>query len=193
MGPLSNTPTNDLLVANDLRDYSLLVKSPALPDAKVFAGGLPAYRTYIQFAIPPRYLDSVVVVRAQLSIWQRPIHGLAEADLATIYPVVVSSTGAVTDFRRAALLAYPAVSFGVAPMVYAPRDSGERIIDLVQLFRQWSADAAVTNRPQTALVLRGANEGRAPGRLAFYGLDAPPALRPRLKLSFLARARFGIP
>jgi hypothetical protein len=193
MGPLSMTPTTDILLANDLRDFSLVVTAPPEPSARLFAGGLPAYRSYIRFDIPKFFLDSVVIVRAQLSIVQRPISAIDDQELATVYPVPVSTTTAVTDLKRAAQLVYPAFSFGIQPLAFAPADSGERLIDMVLLLRQWGLNSASEHPLQTAIVLRGANEGRAPGRLAFYGLDAPPGLRPRLRLSYVARSRFGIP
>jgi hypothetical protein len=193
MGPISVTPANDIFLANDLRDYSLLVTAPPPASGRIVAGGLPATRAFLRLAIPSYYLDSVVIVRAQLSLVQRPLRGFADSDLATVYPVVVSTGPAVTDIRRASQLVYPAFSFGVSALALAPKDSGERLIDMVQLLRVWAAATAVKNRPQTAIVLRGANEGRAPGRLAFFGLDAPPELRPRLRLSYVARSRFGVP
>lgn len=191
--PLSLNPRDDLVSATDLQDFSLVVKAPPAPAERVSAGGLPAYRGYLRFAIPAFYLDSVSIVRAQLELVQRPIHGLAEADLATVYPVVVSAESTVTDLNRAAQLVYAPLSFSIQPLIYAPRDSGDRRVDIVQLVRQWAAQATVTNPIQTAIVLRGANEGRAPGRLAFFGLDAPDALRPKLRISFIARTRFGTP
>lgn len=193
LGPISRTPSNDLITANDLLDYSLLVKAPPPPAERIAAGGLPAYRGYLRFAIPKYYFDSVIVVRAQLSLTQRPVHGANDGDLATIYPVVVSATGAVTDLKRVSQLVYPPLSFLISPLVFAPKDSGERRLDIVNLVRQWAAASKSTSPIQTALVLRGASEGRAPGRLAFFGLDAPQALRPKLTLSFVARSRFGMP
>jgi len=193
MGPLSNSPTTDPLLENDLRDFSLVVKGLPTPTERVTAGGLPSYRAYMRFDIPKYFLDSVVIVRAQLSIVQRPVRGFQDTLLTLIYPVAASSSETVTDIRRAALLVYPALSFGVKGIAYVPSDSGERLIDMVQLFRQWSTNSANKNAPQTALVLRGASEGRQTGRLAFFGIDAPLGLRPRLRISYVARSRFGIP
>ena len=193
MAPLSFTPANDLLAANDLRDYSLLVSVPPPPEERVSAGGLPAGRAYFRFAIPSYFFDSVVVVRAQLVLAQRPVRGFADSALVTVLPVALSTGATVTDLRRAADMVYPPFSFGVASLTFAPRDSGERRIDMVQLFRAWSASAKLKTRPTTSLVLRTASEGLAAGRLAFFGLDAPPSVRPRLVLSYVARSRFGIP
>jgi hypothetical protein len=191
--PISNTPANELLLANDLRDYSLVVKGSPPPTERLAAGGLPAFRAFIRLNIPKRFLDSVVIVRAQLVVVQRPVHGINENDTTVVMPVVVSTTPAVTDVRRAAQLVYPILSFGLSGMVAAPSDSGERRIEMVEVLRQWALTTKLSNAPITAIVLRSANEGLAYGRLAFFGLDAPPALRPKLRLSYVARSRFGIP
>jgi hypothetical protein len=191
--PLSNTPAGELLLANDLRDYSVVAKGMPPPTERIVAGGLPAYRSYLRFNIPRVFLDSVVIVRAQLVLVQRPLRGLDEDSLAVVLPVPVSTTGLVTDIRRVAQLVYPAFSFGLTGLVFAPSDSGERRLEIVGLLRQWSVTAKLENAPQTAIVLRGSDEGQATGRLAFFGLDAAPELRPRLRLSYVARSRFGIP
>jgi hypothetical protein len=191
MGPLSNTPVGDPLAANDLRDFSLVVKGAPRPAERVSAGGLPAYRAYLKLAIPKFYLDSVVIVRAQLVLTPKPI--LGDTDLVTVYPVIPSTSATVTDLSRAAQLVYPAFSFAVQAIARTPKDTAQVKIDMVQLFRQWAASSLAKNPPQTAIVLRGANEGRASGRLAFYGLDGPAEFRPRLRLSYVARSRFGIP
>src|SRR6185503_11877333 len=44
--PLSNTPSGELLLANDLRDYSVVVKGMPPPTERIVAGGLPAYRAF---------------------------------------------------------------------------------------------------------------------------------------------------
>jgi len=194
VAPNSKTPTDNTFAAFDLNDYSVPVKSPPLPAVRLAAGGLPAYRGYLRFVIPSFYLDSVTLVRAQLSIVQRPNRGFGDSELATVYPVITSAGEAVTDIRRAAQFVYPPFTLGLRDLVFAPRDSGERRIELVDLFRQWAAGTNMPQlRSQTAIVLRGANEGRATGRLTFYGLDAPAHLRPKLRLSYIPRTRFGLP
>lgn len=192
--PLSNTPVGEFLLANDLRDYSLVVKGMPPPTTeRIVAGGLPAFRSYLRLDIPKKFLDSVVIVRAQLVLVQRPIRGLDEDSLAVVFPAPVSTTSVVTDIRRVSQLIYPAFSFGLAGFAFAPSDSGERRLELVGLIRQWSLTSKLANAPQTAIVLRGGSEGLSTGRMAFFGLDAPPALRPHLRLSYVARSRFGIP
>jgi hypothetical protein len=188
----SRTPVDDPLAAADLRDYSLQVVVPPVPEG-LSAGGLPAHRGFLRLDLPSYYRDSVVLVRAQLVLVQRPVRGVGDADSVLVFPVAASSSAAVTDLIRVAQLAHPPLAFGIAPIFAAPRDSGERRIDLITLARQWTLDATLADPPLTVLLLRRADEGRGSGRLAFYGLDASPELRPRLHLAFVRRARFGLP
>jgi hypothetical protein len=192
IGLLSLTPRDDLLVANDFRDFSVVLRGTPPPTERLAAGGLPAYRTYLRLAVPSFFLDSVVIVRAQLQLVQRPTESFDGED-ATIFPVVGSAGETVTDIRRAAQLVHPLFSYSVLPLTAAPGDSGVRSIDLVQVFRQWSFESASKNKPVTAIILRSGLEGRGTGRLAFFGLDAAPNLRPRLRLTYVARTRFGLP
>src|SRR6185295_13234123 len=103
---------------------------------------------FLRFNIPKKFLDSVVIVRAQLVLVQRPIHGLDEDSIAIIFPAPVSTTSIVTDVRRAAQLIYPEFSFGLAGLAKAPSDSGERRLELVGLIRQWSLTSKLANAPQ---------------------------------------------
>jgi len=51
-----------------------------------------------------------------------------------------------------------------------------------------------TTRTVRALVLRAPEEGRRAGELNFYSIDAPdPAVRPRLRLTYVPRRGFGLP
>ena len=44
-----------------------------------------------------------------------------------------------------------------------------------------------------ALVLRSAFEGAEIGEIRFFSREAPAALRPRLRLSYIPRTEFGLP
>lgn len=189
----SRTPTDNPLKASDLRDFPLPVVVPPVPEADLTAGGFPATRGFMRVNLPAFYRDSVILVRAQLVLVQRPVRGLADTARTSIFPVAASSSSAVTDLERIAQLAHPPLAFGIGPIFAAPRDSGERRVDIVLLTRQWALDATLPDPPQTIVLLRRADEGRGVGRLAFFGSDAPAELRPRLALAFVRRSRFGLP
>jgi hypothetical protein len=194
VAPISRTPTGDAALAADLADYTIFVRgTEAVDDARLAAGGLPSRRGYLRLVIPSFYLDSVVLVRAQLTLTQRPSGSIDRTVPIAVVPVAVSAGSTVVDIRRAASLVYPALQFGINAIVAAPADSGERRIDLIQLVRQWASVPNRANGPQTSIVLQSLSEGTGPGLLEFYGPDAPEALRPKLRLSFIPRARFGRP
>jgi hypothetical protein len=194
IAPVSRTPVGNPALAFELTDHSIFVRGTETSDAtRLIVGGIPARRTYLRLVVPTFYLDSVVLVRAQLSLYQRSSGGVDRTEPLAISPVAVSATSRIVDISRAASLVFPALQFGIGAIVAAPADSGERRIDLIQLVRQWTAVSARENGPQTALVLQSLNEATAAGYLEFWGPDAPPALRPKLRLSYIPRARFGRP
>jgi hypothetical protein len=143
--------------------------------------------------IPPFYFDSVVLVRATLSLTQRPTGTVFREQDIAVAPVAVSAGPLIVDIRRAASLVYPSLQFGIGAIVAAPADSGVRTIDLIQLVRQWGSVTDRATGPQNAIVLQSLSEGAGAGALEFFGPDAPAALRPKLRLSFIPRARFGRP
>lgn len=194
IAPVSLTPSGDPVLAADLTDYSLFVRgTPTADSTRAIVGGIPSRRAYFRLVIPRFYLDSVVLVRAQLSLTQKPGGTVDRDQLLAVAPVAVSASGRITDLRRSASLVFPTLQFGIAALVAAPADSAERRIDLIQLVREWARVAPGATGPQNAIVIQSLNEGTAAGYLEFYGPDAPPALRPKLRLSYIPRARFGRP
>ncbi len=194
IGPVSRSPATDATLAAELADHTIFVRGTETSDpARLIVGGIPARRTYLRLVVPSYYLDSVVLVRAQLSLFQRSAGTVDRTEPLAIAPVAVSASNRIVDITRAASLVFPALQFGIGAIVAAPADSGERRIDLIQLVRRWTSVTDRENGPQTALVLQSLNEATAAGYLEFYGLDAPPALRPKLRLSYIPRSRFGRP
>ena len=74
---------------------------------------------------------------------------------------------------------------------FAPRDSGTRSIELVNLLRAWRA-VGTTNTTRS-IILRSPQEGHTPGELNFVSTEGPVALRPRLRITYVPRRGFGIP
>jgi len=194
IAPVSRAPTSDATLATDLADYLVVVKGTDPVDGtRLVVGGLPSRRGYMRMVIPPFYFDSVVLVRATLSLTQRPTGTVFREQDIAVAPVAVSAGPLIVDIRRAASLVYPSLQFGIGAIVAAPADSGVRTIDLIQLVRQWGSVTDRATGPQNAIVLQSLSEGAGAGALEFFGPDAPAALRPKLRLSFIPRARFGRP
>lgn len=185
----STTPGAGTL-PNAYREQTVVAHSPRVADGTdLVVGGLPARRTYLRFAVPLRFTDSVDVVRASLILTQKPSAGRDAIDTAvTIRPLAVLATDAVTDLVRASELSTAAV--GLDTVRYNVAASTVRELQVVNLVRAWRALAANTPR---ALVLRSADEGAQSVELRFYSLEAPAGLRPRLRLSYVPRTNFGLP
>ncbi|HEX6966626.1 MAG TPA: hypothetical protein VF166_12570 [Gemmatimonadaceae bacterium] len=177
-----------------LADYTVVVKGTAPPDSTMLAvGGIPGSRTYLRFNLPSSIVDSTTVVRASLQLTQRASPSFLGPDTATIVPLVVRATKDVTDPAKAALLAAPQGFINVPQLTVLPQDSGQRNIEIVQLVRLWRSELIGDN--QRSLVLELGNEGFDPRQVLFYSSNAavPDSLRPRLRLSYIPRASFGLP
>ena len=153
-------------------------------------GGAPAERVFVRFNVPRRLADSTTIVRATLELVQRPARGFAATDTVTVRSQAVTATETITDVRRAANLLAASSLVATDSLRLSPSDSGRRVIAVVQLVRAWRALPEGTQR---AMVLRSALEGVEAGEVRFFSSEAPAALRPRLRLSYIPRTEFGLP
>jgi hypothetical protein len=201
--PSSRTPADQPAAARDLTDYTLiLTNSAALPSDALVAGGLPASRSYLRFDIPRGILDSGTVVRATLLLTQRPAAGADVRDTFSVYPQVVVAGVAVTDIARALEFLGPSPGTpgsgtgGLDPLALdsirlAPGDSGSHALEMVKVLQAWRF------RPDTlaprAIALRSSLEGSSTHEALFFSSDAPPELRPQLRISYVPRIPFGLP
>jgi hypothetical protein len=97
----------------------------------------------------------------------------------------------VTDLRRVLELSAEGVLAGLDGGIrLVPRDSGERLVNLLPLTRTWRTLPA--NVPR-AVAFRIDGEGAQPAELRFHSIEAAAALRPRLRLTYLPRAEFALP
>ncbi len=195
--PSSQTPADDQTIRRSLTSFPLVAAgSPPLPSATLSAGGLPAWRTLMRFAIPAGILDSATIVRATLFLTQRPVPGTALTDSVTLTPVPVKASDAVVDVIQSILLSGNPVAAGgeaqiIQPLRLSPADSGQRLIELESLLSFWRA--STVNRPQRAIVLRVEGEALTPGEVRFHSSEAPASLRPRLRITYIPSLNLGIP
>lgn len=191
--PTSRTPARPLFANADLLDYLVVAAAPNLRAAERFSvGGVPSVRSYLRFNLPLWLTDSSFVVRAQLEFTQDPIYGLDRRDSIVVYPQLAVAGHAVTDLARAASLLAPAGFFITDSIRRAPADSGIVAIEINSLIRQWITVNGVRPIP-SAIVLRAAEEGYSAVGLRFFGLGAAPALRPRIRISYVRNTNFGRP
>jgi hypothetical protein len=64
-------------------------------------------------------------------------------------------------------------------------------IEIINIVRAWRIVG--TSRTPRALVLRVPEEGLRAGEVNFFSMDAPAAVRPRLRLTYVPRRGFGLP
>jgi hypothetical protein len=190
VGAASSTPAVPQVAAG-FRDFSFVARSSRAPSgADLVVGGYTGQRTFIRFVVPRRLTDSTTVVRATLEVVQRPARGVVATDTVTLRTQAVVATDSLVDVRRAATLIAPPGLLALDSVRLAPADSGRRSLSLVALVRAWREFPAGTQR---ALVLRDPFEGLQGGEVRFFSAEAPAALRPRLRLSYIPRTDFGLP
>lgn len=192
--PSSISPPRDLYQQAAFRLFPVVVKGrlPAPPVGRFVVGGLAGARSFLRFDIPPAVLDSVTVIRASLLLTQLPARSTAATkDSVSVYTQPVIASPAITDVFTASTFLGPPGVYGVDSVRFAPRDSGLRSIELVNLLRTWRL-AGTTNATRS-VVLRSPQEGSLPGELDFVSSEGPTALRPRLRITYVPRRGFGIP
>jgi hypothetical protein len=193
ISPLSKTPTIPTVLQAALTDFMvILAGSPPVPAMQFSVGGLPSRRAYLRFDIPSHLLDSSTVVRASLELTQVPSPSARRGDTLTIAPFMVGASSRITDLSRAAQILEVTVDY-FRGSVYSlpPSGSGVRDLEMVNVLRRWSVSKAA-DLPR-AIVLRSVLEGVDPGELRFYSREAPAALRPKLRITYVPGVEFGLP
>jgi hypothetical protein len=153
-------------------------------------GGLPSGRIYFRFDAPKAITDSSQVLRATLLLTQLPERRIGDADSLLIYPLTVKASPDVSDPEKAAgFIGAPGED--ITPFRLDPTDSGQVSVDMVNVVRRWRFYE--TTPTQRALVIAFAQEGESPGSILFASTEADPALRPRLRISYVTRIEVGRP
>ena len=198
----SNSPTTDATIANNIRDYAVIVRgTPPPPPNAISIGGLPASRAYLRFDVPQRLLDSTQIVRATLRLTQLPSPTALPNDSLTIAFWMGTASSRVTDVALASSLHESLVALGdgtvvygsanVRPKTYALTDSAMRTIEVAGLLRNWFK-VAVTDRPH-ALIIQSFTEGTRPLEIRFASIENAAAIRPTLQITYVPRATAGVP
>ena len=161
---------------------------PQVTDPTLLAvGGAPSSRTLLRFELPARIRDSATIVRATLELTTvAPVTGLPTDPARLQARALLSDVGAKSP-------ASPTVgSRGELPPPVDTLEVGTTAVTLeaVRLVELWLGS---TSRP-TALVLSLLPEASSFSRPVFYStLAADPAVRPRLRFSYLLSFPFETP
>jgi hypothetical protein len=92
--------------------------------------------------------------------------------------------------RRAIDLAAEGRLVGVDTALMVPSDSGQKVVNVLALARSWRT---LTKTVPRALALRIGFEGAQPAELRFFSSEASPALRPKLRITYLPKSEFVLP
>jgi len=190
MVPRSVTPP-ETFIASDLADYLVVAKaSPDPPSNVIRVGGMPGRRAYLRFNIPSRILDSSNVVRATLMLTQRPnAFSPTAGDTVAVEQFIVTAGPAVGDLSRALLFLTGLGRPDSSRLVAA--DSGQRDFEMISLVRAWRSTTA--DKTPRALALRSTRESLTPGQIDFFSLEAPLAVRPKLRITYVPQTVTGLP
>ena len=193
------------------------------PPATLAVGGVRGRRALLQFAVPPSILDSATVVRATLELTQAPNRATAERarpfatyvqpGTATTALADTLANGALRDPGRvASFVCVPPENSNFCPTLAtvaltsqfrldsirrAPIDSGAVRLEVASLIRLWQLPN--TSAAARVIVLRaplttgGVFESQQAGELLLYSTEAPVAVRPRLRLTYVTRSSYSLP
>ncbi|MGI9077416.1 MAG: hypothetical protein ACR2G6_08810 [Gemmatimonadaceae bacterium] len=176
-----------------LADYVVVIKSVQPPPTLLVVGGLPATRVYLRFALPGEILDSTTIVRATLVLTQIPSSTVDAADTIVVVPRLVRASGILdSDPGKASLLLADPQAFFLPPSLLVPGGSGTVRFEIVNAVNRWKFEDP--GKLTRALVLQAADEGNGAHSATFYSSEAQdPGVRPRLELTFIPVAGFGLP
>jgi hypothetical protein len=189
--PTTFSPADPEYLRSAYTDFNISVAGNA-PGVNVLrVGGYPAHRVLMRFEVPRHIIDSSVVVRATLLLTQRPSTSAdaAEAVSVQIVPIVASSQ--VTDLRTQLEFAGSQFIFPVDSLVTAPKDSGLVRLEMVSLIRAWKGQDTVQTPRLAGLFL--SSESSRVASFDFFSTEAPAAVRPRLRITYVSRVNTGQP
>ena len=190
--PLSRTPVNQDFLRLPLADYTIFLKGGSSnPETILAVGGVPSRRVFMRFDVPSKIIDSTTVVRASLLLTQVPNRRLTPTDSVFVYPLAILAGPAISDVGSALQFIGPNGQFGLDSVSLAPGDSGVKSFEIVGLVRTWR-NQPTTVSPRT-IALRSGAEGSLPAEIDFFSSKAAPALRPKLRITFVPQTSYGLP
>jgi len=190
--PISNTPPNQAFISGPLRDYTIVLKgNTTTPATQLAVGGIPSRRSLIRFNIPSRIVDSTTIVRASLLLTQTPNRRVNAKDSVWVFPLAVLASPVVKDPGSLLQFVSGAGFLGLDSLRLAPGDSGVRAFQIVGLVRTWRNTTQETS-PRAIGLLSG-SEAQLPAEIDFFSIEAPPAVRPKLRITYVPQTSFGLP
>ena len=158
---------------------------PQVSDSTLLAvGGEPSSRSILRFSLPPRIRDSATIVRASLELTPvAPITGLPTDPVRLQAKAVLSDVGAKSPVSAVA---------GRVPADTLENGATTVTFEAVRLVELW---LGTTTRPSALMVSVAPDlEAASFSHPIFYSTRAAdPAVRPRLRISYLLSFPFESP
>jgi hypothetical protein len=181
--PDTGTAKLQTFALNPALNSSLTAVQPDDPTL-LAVGGAPSARALLRFALPARITDSATIVRATLELTPvTPITGLPSDPVRMEARTVLADLGAKSPVSS---------TLGRVPAdTLAAGTSGTVGMEAVRLVQLWQG----TPKRPTVLMLSLAAELEAASfsQPVFYSSRADPAVRPRLRISYLRSFPFENP
>jgi len=166
--------------------FDTYVQSPAPPapaPGQLVIGGQPAARSFLRFAIPRYYVDSVTIIRGTLTLTQTQAASGLPGDTFAIQAQPV-----LRDFGGKSLIFQDTSVIGRGRLVVG--QSGTVSLEVGNILRLWHGINA-DSLPRM-IVLRGSLEDYTLSELVAAGAGGGAAA-PQLRISFVRSFRFGVP
>ena len=192
ISPVSHTPKDQLFISGPLADYTIVLQGQTTtPPTQLSVGGIPSRRSLLRFNIPSHIIDSSTIVRASLLLTQTPNRRVDLHDSVYVFPLAILATPAVTDPGTLLRFVSSAGFLGLDSLRMAPADSGVRSFEIVGLVRTWKNQTQTVS--QRAIGLLSGAEAQLPAEIDFFSTEAPPAVRPRLRITYVPQTSYGVP
>lgn len=192
VSPVSLTPADQDFISGPLADYTIVLKGPTTtPETQLAVGGIPSRRSLLRFNVPARIVDSTTIVRASLLLTQSPNRRVDVHDSVYVFPLAILASPAITEPRTLLRFVSSAGILGLDSLRMAPGDSGVRSFEIVGLVRTWRNQPGTVS-PRALGLLSGA-EAQLPAEIDFFSTKAPPAVRPRLRITYVPQTSYGVP
>ena len=158
------------------------------PPGTLAIGGLPATRVYMRFNVPTFIVDTAQIVRATLLLTQRPNRSVDPGDTIRNRRERLARRQHRYGFDACEPDNHARKCRHAQDHARRQRSQGAGGCRVISLWRSQT----VTRTPR-ALVLTTTTEGQLALEARFFSIEAAPALRPRLRISYSTRKSNGLP
>ena len=178
-----DTATNAFTI---VPSFDTWVQSPPPPTpatGQLVIGGQPAARSFVRFAIPSYFVDSVTVIRATLLL-----SPLVAPEGIRPETTIIAAQPVLRDFGGKSILIQDTAALGLGRMIAG--DTTDVSVEISKIFRLWKG-ISPDSLPRM-ITLRNIAEDLTTAQVQATGAAAG-AGAPRLRVSYVRPFRFGVP